>query len=368
MKYKILSNKWRPQNFNQIIGHKYTVKMIKNSLNFKKIHQSWLLSGMHGVGKTTIARILAKCLNCKIGITSIPCRKCKNCLSLEKGKFLDFIELDAASKTKVDDIKIMLDTTKYAPMCGRFKIYLIDEVHMLSKHSFNALLKILEEPPKYIQIYIATTNIHKIPKTIISRCLHIKLSYITLHNIYNFLKKITKKENIKIKKEALKIISNTSQGSIRNALNTLEFIRSSVKNKTEIKKKYIFKLLGILDKKNVLKLAIEIINNDFNKIFNILNNAEKIGIQYSNIVSSLIIFFHKISLIKINQKKKKKYNKISKYKQKVYILSKKISFKDLQFYCKILLQGKHYLNNSPSPKIGFEIMLFQIFQYIKEKK
>ncbi|VFP88629.1 DNA polymerase III subunit tau, isoform gamma [Buchnera aphidicola (Cinara piceae)] len=368
MKYKILSNKWRPQDFNHIIGHKYVIRIIKNSLDLNRIHQSWLFSGIHGTGKTTIARILAKSLNCKIGITSQPCRKCSHCLSIEKGKFLDFIELDAASKTKVEDIKSVLDTTKYPPIEGRFKIYLIDEIQMLSKHSFNALLKILEEPPKYIKFILATTHLNKIPETIISRCLHIHLPYITSKNIFNYLKKKLKKENININKETLSIISNSARGSIRNALNTLELAICSTADKM-INTKNINKLLGIFNKKKIFILAENIINNNINNILNILDDAEIIGISYNNIISSLINFFHNLSIIKITISEKNYIiHKLSKYDKNTYILSKKISFKDIQIYCKILLQGEKYIKYAPNPRIGVEIILFQIYQYITEKK
>ncbi|VFP83788.1 DNA polymerase III subunit gamma/tau [Buchnera aphidicola] len=366
MEYQILSNKWRPQNFDQIVGHKYIIRILKNSLDLKRIHQSWLFSGIHGIGKTTIARILAKSLNCENGITSKPCRICKNCVSIEKGNFLDFIELDAASKTKVEDIKIILDSTKYPPIQGRFKIYLIDEIHMLSKNSFNALLKILEEPPKYIKFILATTHLKKIPNTIISRCLHINLPVITNKNISDYLNNQLKKENIKINKEILNVISNYAQGSLRNAINALE-LTLCLNKKNQIKIKNITKLLGIFDKKNILLLAINIINNDIDNILKIIDDAEQKGIQYNNIVLSLITFFHDLSIIKIMiSKKKYSTDKLSKYDKIIYTLSKNILFKDIQMYCKILIQGEKYLRYAPNPKIGIEIILFQIYQYIKD--
>ncbi|VFP81212.1 DNA polymerase III subunit tau, isoform gamma [Buchnera aphidicola (Cinara kochiana kochiana)] len=367
MEYQILSNKWRPQNFDQIIGHKYIIRILKNSLDLKRIHQSWLFSGIHGIGKTTIARILAKSLNCENGITSKPCRVCKNCISIEKGNFLDFIELDAASKTKVEDIKIILDSTKYPPIQGRFKIYLIDEIHMLSKNSFNALLKILEEPPKYIKFILATTHLKKIPNTIISRCLHIHLPTITNKNISNYLRDKLKKENIQINQEILNIISNSAQGSIRNAINSLELaLCSTTKNKINIKK--ITKLLGIFNKKNILLLAVNIINNNIDNTLKIIDDAEQKGIQHNNIILSLITFFHNLSIVKITTLKKKySIDNLSKYDKIIYVLSKRILFKDIQIYCKILIQGEKYLRYAPNPKIGIEIILFQIYQYIQDK-
>ncbi|VFP78287.1 DNA polymerase III subunit tau, isoform gamma [Buchnera aphidicola (Cinara cuneomaculata)] len=367
MKYQILSNKWRPQSFNQIIGHKYIINILKNSLDLQRIHQSWLFSGMHGVGKTTIARILAKSLNCNNGITSQPCRICKNCISIEKGNFLDVIELDAASKTKVEDIKTILDSTKYPPITGRFKIYLIDEIHMLSKNSFNALLKILEEPPKYIKFILATTHVKKIPNTIISRCLHIHLSAITNKHISNYLNDKLKKENIHINKEILDLISNSAQGSIRDAINTLELIMCSNNNKL-IKKKTINQLLGTFGKKKILLLAKNIITNNIDDTLKIIDDAEQQGIQYNNIVLSLITFFHHLSIVKIASSQKKYLtDKLSEYDKIIYTLSKKILFKDIQIYCKILIQGEKYIRYAPNPKIGIEIILFQIYQYIIDK-
>lgn len=204
MNYQILARKWRPQAFKEIIGQKYIVKAISNGFSLGRIHHAWLLSGTRGIGKTTIARLIAKSLNCEIGITSIPCRKCTICQEIEKGICLDFIEIDAASRTKIEEIREILDNIYYSPSKSRFKIYLIDEVHMLSRHSFNALLKTLEEPPKHIKFILATTDIEKIPKTIISRCLHFQLNILSEEEIFNSMKYILEKEGNNFDEEALK--------------------------------------------------------------------------------------------------------------------------------------------------------------------
>lgn len=361
-KYKILSNTWRPQTFQEIVGQKYIIQAIINGLNTGRIHQTWLFSGKHGIGKTTIARILAKCLNCKNKITAQPCRSCDNCIEIEKGKSLDFIELDAASRTKVEEIKILLETIRYLPVKGRFKIYLIDEVHMLSKHSFNALLKTLEEPPKYIKFILATTEIEKIPQTILSRCLQFSLQFVQKKEIFSHLKKILKKEEINTVPEVLNIISDLACGSIRDALNMLELAISSTK-KNEIKLKNVNKLFNICDKKKIFILVKNILSHKIKKVLKILDKIEIQNISYDSIMNSLINFFHELSILQIfsNIKNSEKCIK-SIYEKNIFILSKSISFKKIKKYYKILINGKKNLKYIPNARIGLEMTIFQMYE------
>ncbi|WP_075432104.1 DNA polymerase III subunit gamma/tau [Buchnera aphidicola] len=361
-KYQILSNTWRPQNFHDVIGQKYIIKAIQNSLDTGRIHQTWLFSGKHGVGKTTIARILAKSLNCLKGITSQPCRSCSHCIDIEKGKFLDFIELDAASRTKVEEIKVLLETVQYSPIKGRFKVYLIDEVHMLSRHSFNALLKTLEEPPKFIKFILATTEPKKIPSTILSRCLQISLQPINKKDIFFHLNEILKKENIKTIPEVINIITDIAKGSIRDALNMLELAISSAK-KNEITLSQAEKLFSFFNKNKTLILAKNILNKNIKNILKIIDEAEKNNISCNNIMLSLISFFHKICILQVLPKLNDLNDKnISKYKKDLQLISQKISFVNIQKYYKILINGRKNLKYTSNARIILEMTIFKICQ------
>ncbi|WP_343189377.1 DNA polymerase III subunit gamma/tau [Buchnera aphidicola] len=375
MNYKILARKWRPKNFSEIIGQKYIIKALSNSINFKKIHQAWLFSGSRGTGKTTIARILAKNLCCEKGITIASCEKCSICKEIEKGNFVDLIEIDAASKTKIEEIKKILENIKYAPIKSRFKIYLIDEVHMLSRYSFNALLKTLEEPPKHIKFILATTEIEKIPKTIISRCIIFYLKKINKENIILNLKKILTQENINIEKKALNIIAENSQGSMRDALNLLELSINISKKK--IKKKNIIKILGRIDEKECLKLLISILINDKKRIIFLLNKISLENIEWDKILIEMLRLLHHIAMIQSFKSLWNNKNYLNKKKYIIKKLSKYVPKKIIQKCYKIITIGYKKIHLSPSPRLGMEITLLKILyiihyknkkKYIKMKK
>jgi DNA polymerase-3 subunit gamma/tau len=222
MSYQVLARKWRPHDFQEMVGQEPTLRMLTNALDNQRLHHAYLFTGTRGVGKTTLARILAKCLNCETGITSKPCGTCSACQSIDAGKFLDLLEVDAASRTKVEDTREILDNVQYAPSQGRFKIYLIDEVHMLSGHSFNALLKTLEEPPAHVKFLLATTDPKRLPVTILSRCLQFNLKRVPAEKITQHLLHICTTENIIHELAALELIARAADGSLRDALSLLD--------------------------------------------------------------------------------------------------------------------------------------------------
>lgn len=362
MNYQILAQKWRPQSFQDIIGQENIVTAISNGLSLGRIHHAWLLSGTRGVGKTTIARLIAKSLNCQIGITAFPCRKCIICQEIEKGLCLDVREIDGASHTKVEDIRDILDNISYSPNISRFKVYLIDEVHMLSRHSFNALLKTLEEPPKHVKFIFATTDIERVPKTIISRCIHFKLQIISEKKIFNFLKFILMKESIRTNEHALKEISYYAKGSIRDALNLLEYAIHLGNGCIDIIN--IKKILGIPLEKYSCLLTKSILQTNSKTTILLLNRINNIGVEWEEILIAILRILYHISLVQnvsciLNQSFKKSYQD---YVKKI---AENIQKKHIQLCYKILLNGRRELQFAPSPKIGVEMTLFRAMNAIQ---
>ena len=222
MSYQVLARKWRPRTFSDLVGQQHVVQALVNGLDQDRVHHAFLLTGTRGVGKTTIARILAKCLNCEAGVSSKPCGKCSSCTDVDDGRFVDMLEIDAASKTKVDDTRELLETVQYTPSRGRFKVYIIDEVHMLSGHSFNALLKTLEEPPPHVKFVLATTDPQKLPITILSRCLRFSLTRLLPDQIRDRLAMILKAESVEAEDSAIMRIARAADGSMRDGLSLLD--------------------------------------------------------------------------------------------------------------------------------------------------
>src|SRR5471030_3026222 len=222
MSYQVLARKWRPRSFREMVGQTHVLKALINALDSQRLHHAYLFTGTRGVGKTTIARIIAKCLNCETGITSTPCGECSVCREIDEGRFVDLIEIDAASRTKVEDTRELLDNVQYAPSRGRFKVYLIDEVHMLSSHSFNALLKTLEEPPPHVKFLLATTEPQKLPVTVLSRCLQFNLKRLSVTLIGSRLTHILQAEQIAFEPAAVQLLAQAGDGSLRDALSLLD--------------------------------------------------------------------------------------------------------------------------------------------------
>ncbi|AEO08254.1 DNA polymerase III subunit gamma/tau [Buchnera aphidicola] len=362
MNYQILAQKWRPQSFQDIIGQKNIVTAISNGLSLGRIHHAWLFSGTRGVGKTTIARLLAKSLNCEKGITSNPCRKCLICQEIEKGLCLDVIEIDGASRTKVEDMRDILDNISYAPNKSRFKIYLIDEVHMLSRHSFNALLKTLEEPPKHVKFILATTDIERIPKTIISRCLYFQLQIISEEKIFNFLKIILLKESIKTDIYSLKKISYHAKGSIRDALNLLEYAINIGNGHITINTTR--EMLGIPLEKYSFLLTRSVLKINAKKTMFLLNRMHNIGVEWEEILIEILRFLHRISITQyFSSQYKQSIQDI--YQNHINIIANNITKKNIQLCYQILLNGRKELQFAPSRRIGVEMTLLRAINTMK---
>ena len=361
MNKKILALKYRPKFFNEVIGQDFCVQSLANSINLNKLHNAYLFSGTRGVGKTTIARIFAKSLLCKEGISETPCGKCESCLAIDNNNNLDLIEIDAASRTKVEDTRTLMENVQYAPTSSRFKIYLIDEVHMLSTKSFNALLKTIEEPPEHVKFLLATTDPDKLPETVISRCLHFKLESITNDILSNHIKHTLEKESVKFESEVPNIIAESARGSARDSMSILEqCIAYGNENLTTDK---ISHLLGIIDE----KVINEIIRNLFHtRLDNILDVMKTNEINdYPKLLDCITERIFQISI------SRKTNNNI--YNLPELFLKDTIKLEDLQLWYSILLQAKDDIYNASSKAdhlimIFLRIMLFTEYSSIDDMK
>ncbi|QJC31768.1 DNA polymerase III subunit gamma/tau [Enterobacteriaceae endosymbiont of Donacia tomentosa] len=363
MTYQVLARKWRPQSFDDIIGQDPIVQAMQNSLSKKNIHPAWILSGSRGVGKTTIARIFAMGLSCIKGITPNPCNICDNCISIKQNTFLDVIELDSASKTKVEEIRDIIEIINYTPVKGRYKIYIFDEFHMLSKHSFNALLKILEEPPTHVKFIFATTELEKIPITIISRCLQFHLKLISKKIIYKQLQKILNKEKFKYDVSILDILSNAANGSMRDALSLTDQLISM--GSLTIKNVYL--MLGLVEKKYLLLLIYSFKMKDNNLIFELINKIASFNVNWDNIISDILMLLHNILKVKILKDINTKYslqyfnsNNDEKFYKKIL---NKFTIKEINFLYKVFNIGRKNLYLAPNSKTGFEIIILEVIIY-----
>ena len=354
MSYEVLARKYRPTNFNEVIGQEHIVQAISNGISQDRIHQAYIFAGTRGVGKTTLARILAKCLNCQSqeNPTSTPCDNCANCEEIRIGRHLDFLEVDAASKTGVDDMRDLLETVQYKPSQGRYKIYLIDEVHMLSTSSFNALLKTLEEPPAHIIFIFATTNPDKIPKTVQSRCLQLNLKTVGGPVLSGHLKKIIDLESIPYDEESVELICNSAKGSVRDALTLLD--QAIAHGNGELKSIDVKKLLGTIDDSLLISLINSVVDGDGEGAFNHLYKIEELSPEYEAILKSIISILHKTSL------------------EQVLCNSKDSAIKDLanrvdEEFCQLLYEiavnaySKFHVH--PSAKESLEICLLRMLAF-----
>ena len=357
MSYLALARKWRPKKFNDIVGQEHVVQALTNALNSEKMHHAYLFSGTRGIGKTTIARILAKAFNCQKGMSADLCEKCENCLGVDEGRFVDLIEVDAASKTKVDDTRELLDNVQFAPTISKYKIYLIDEVHMLSKHSFNALLKTLEEPPPHVRFFLATTDPQKLPITVLSRCLQFNLKRISPKLILERIKFICNEEKIKFEDIALAKIARAADGSLRDALSLLDqSIAYSASNLTD---ENITSMLGSVDKKYIHQIMISIVNDDASELIKTIDNIDQYFPNYENLLIDLAEIFQRLAVLNLTQEPFE--NNQFEYELSEYDNS--FEPEEIQLNYQIALMGRRDLDLAPSHKVGFEMCLLRMLAF-----
>ena len=296
MSYQVLARKYRPSSFSEVVGQEHVLKALENSISQNKLHQAYIFSGTRGVGKTTIARVFSKCLNCMQADSPqvIPCDKCSACEEIKIGRHMEFLEVDAASRTGVDDMRELLDSVQYKPANARFKIYLIDEVHMLSKSSFNALLKTLEEPPPHVMFLMATTEVEKVPKTVLSRCLQLNLKVIPEAKIQLHLKSLLDLESIEYDAESIALIADSAQGSVRDGLTLLD--QAIAHGNGSLNTDDVKALLGTIDQSYIIELVEQVVAGNGDGAYNALHKITELNVEYEQVLKILISVFHKISL------------------------------------------------------------------------
>ena len=354
MSYQVLARKWRPRTFDDMVGQQHVLQALHNALKQQRVHHAYLLTGTRGVGKTTLGRILAKCLNCETGISPTPCDTCDNCQAINQGRFVDLLEVDAASRTRVEDTRDLLDNVQYAPTQGRFKVYLIDEVHMLSASSFNALLKTLEEPPEHVKFILATTDPQKLPVTVLSRCLQFHLKHIPAELISQQLTTILTAENIDAEPDAVADIAKAADGSLRDALTLLEqAIAYSDRQLTAVS---VRQMLGTLDNNLLLTLLEQIQHDTATPLLHAIDALATEGVDFYQAFDQLLSLLHQMAIIQVDPQR---YTQCPRLQQ----LSQHLNADTIQLFYQIGLIARRDLPLAPTPRIGFEMACLRLYTF-----
>ena len=358
MSYQVLARKWRPRSFREMVGQTHVLKALINALDSQRLHHAYLFTGTRGVGKTTIARIIAKCLNCETGITSTPCGECSVCREIDEGRFVDLIEIDAASRTKVEDTRELLDNVQYAPSRGRFKVYLIDEVHMLSSHSFNALLKTLEEPPPYVKFILATTDPQKLPATILSRCLQFSLKNMTPERVVEHLTHVLSVENVPFEDDALWLLGRAADGSMRDAMSLTD--QAIAFGEGKVLAADVRTMLGTLDHGQVFDLLHALIQGDARALLEAVRHLAEQGPDWNGVLSEILNVLHRVA---IAQALPEGVDNGHGDRERVLALAQALPAEDVQFYYQMGLIGRRDLPLAPDPRGGFEMVLLRMLAF-----
>ncbi|MDU3903661.1 MAG: DNA polymerase III subunit gamma/tau [Citrobacter portucalensis] len=359
MSYQVLARKWRPQTFADVVGQEHVLTALANGLSLGRIHHAYLFSGTRGVGKTSIARLLAKGLNCETSITATPCGVCDNCREIEQGRFVDLIEIDAASRTKVEDTRDLLDNVQYAPARGRFKVYLIDEVHMLSRHSFNALLKTLEEPPAHVKFLLATTDPQKLPVTILSRCLQFHLKALDVEQIRHQLEHILKEEHIAHEPRALQLLARAADGSLRDALSLTD--QAIASGDGQVSTEAVSTMLGTLDDDQALSLVEAVVAADGERVMALVNDAAARGIEWEALLVEMSALLHRIAMVQLSPAALG--SDMAAIEQRMRELARIVPPTDVQLYYQTLLIGRKELPYAPDRRMGVEMTLLRALAF-----
>ena len=358
MSYQVLARKWRPSKFAELVGQSHVVSAISNALDNDRLHHAYLFTGTRGVGKTTIARIFAKSLNCETGQGANPCGICGTCQEIDRGSFVDLLEIDAASRTKVEDTRELLDNVQYRPTRGKYKVYLIDEVHMLSKHSFNALLKTLEEPPEHVKFLLATTDPQKLPVTILSRCLQFNLKALSREQIQQQLSHVLSQEQITHEPSALAQLARAANGSMRDALSLTD--QAIAQGNNQVTLETVIAMLGLLDKSQLLKILHAILENDSERVIELVNDIAVQSPDYQAVYDELISLLHQVALTQLVPNACKLETISAKA---IYTLAKAFSPEHVQLLYQLVIQGKKDLPYVADGRLGLEMTLLRLLSF-----
>lgn len=355
MSYQVLARKWRPKTFADVVGQQHILTALANGLRENRLHHAYLFSGTRGVGKTSIARLFAKGLNCVNGVTAEPCGVCEHCKAIEEGNFIDLIEIDAASRTKVEDTRELLDNVQYKPVLGRYKVYLIDEVHMLSRHSFNALLKTLEEPPEYVKFLLATTDPHKLPVTILSRCMQFHLKALEQSQIADHLGYILNQEQIPFESLALDKLASAAQGSIRDSLSLTD--QAIAMSNGNVTLNIVNEMLGLLDETQAIEIIYALQQGNGEKLMQVVNEVANKAGDWDELLREVAENLHKIAMQQLlPQASLTEADHIG-------FLAKHIAPQDVQFFYQVVVSGRKELSLAPTARMGAEMVLLRALAF-----
>ena len=358
MNHPVLARKWRPKNFAQLVGQGHVVRVLHNAITQNRLHHAYLFTGTRGVGKTTIARIFAKCLNCELGVTATPCGECSNCKEIDSGRFLDLLEVDAASRTKVEDTRDLLDNVQYAPSKGRFKVYLIDEVHMLSGHSFNALLKTLEEPPAHVKFLLATTDPQKLPITVLSRCLQFHLKNLSPETIVTQMEFILSQEHITYELPGLQHIARAANGSMRDALSLLD--QAIGFSNGTINTHDVQTMLGVIEQTYLYELLDGLHETNAEKILTIILRLAEQAVDFNHVLEEMISLLQRLATVQAAPQLSidawEDMDKLRRY-------AKQFSAENIQLYYQIGIISRRDQPLAPSPRGGFEMAMLRMLAF-----
>ena len=358
MSYQVLARKWRPKTFRELVGQEHVMKALVNALDHNRLHHAYLFTGTRGVGKTTIARILAKCLNCEVGVSSVPCGQCSACTAIAEGRFVDLIEVDAASRTKVEDTRELLDNVQYAPTSGRFKVYLIDEVHMLSTHSFNALLKTLEEPPPHVKFLLATTDPQKLPATILSRCLQFNLKNMSPESIVNHLSTVLEQELVPFEEPALWLLGRAADGSMRDAMSLSD--QAIAFGSGKLLEADVQNMLGTIDQTAIYDVIDALINGDGATLLAAIQQLSEHAPDYAAALEELLSLLHRVA---VAQAVPDGIDNSFGDRDKIIAMASRVPAEDVQLFYQMALVGRRDLPLAADPRSGFEMTLLRMLAF-----
>ncbi|HEX6689668.1 MAG TPA: DNA polymerase III subunit gamma/tau [Burkholderiales bacterium] len=361
MSYQVLARKWRPKDFGSLVGQEHVVRALRHALEQKRLHHAYLFTGTRGVGKTTLARILAKCLNCETGVTPQPCGKCSACTEIDAGRFVDLLEVDAATNTRVDEMRQLLDTAQYAPSRARYKVYVIDEVHMLSTSAFNAMLKTLEEPPEHLKFILATTDPQKIPVTVLSRCLQFNLKQMTPASIAGHLASVLAQEKIEHDKEALSLIARAAAGSMRDALSLLD--QAIAHGAGRVAARSVADMLGAIDQGFLLRLIDAVAAQDAAAAAGIAGEMQERSLSYDTALADLAELLLRVALA---QAAPAALDEDAADRAAIVALAGRLDPETVQLYYQIALQGREDLPLAPDEHAGFLMTVLRMLAFRPE--